>query len=300
MRLSAYFGKASFTFSFITLIFFASFAVGADVSYTFKISENGDTNAFIFISGNNVVDIPLPKDATGIQIDGGIYVDIPEGIEVSVGNSGRAVVAFKTSSYTGKVSDIWYFDAKLHMNSTAELQLPDDVQVVKTNPHATITRDNSLKIRWDDADVVNASYVFIGSAVSNVTPAEDDSRMLVTILLAVGITLILISLVFFSARRMRKKHGAKNTENVSREDPKINESQMNIIRAANPNEALVIRTVLKNNGHIRRNALEKESGLSKSSLASSLNNLEKKNIILIDRSFRVHYITFTDWFRNLK
>jgi len=50
---------------------------------------------------------------------------------------------------------------------------------------------------------------------------------------------------------------------------------------------------------MKRNKLERESKISKSSLANSLNNLEKKNILEIDKTYVVHTVKISDWFNKL-
>ena len=79
----------------------------------------------------------------------------------------------------------------------------------------------------------------------------------------------------------------------------MSDGQLNVIRAASSGEATVLRIMLKHHGHIKRNALERESELSKSSLASVLKNLERKKLLEIDRTFFVHHVSLSDWFRNL-
>ena len=145
---------------------------------------------------------------------------------------------------------------------------------------------------------------------------------LIELLIVVAIIAILAAIVFVGAglraylRRKRRSAqrglGQKASPGEAEESgrpldttadsdkPNITEGQMNIIRAANENEAKVLTLLLKHNGHLKRNVLEKESGISKSSLASALKNLEKKNIVGIDRSFHVHYITLSPWFRKLE
>src|SRR3989338_3613373 len=83
-----------------------------------------------------------------------------------------------------------------------------------------------------------------------------------------------------------EKHHLEELGDPNNSNPSnITEAQMNILRAANHNEGVVLRVILKHNGQVKRNMLEKETKLPKSSLASSLHNLEKKNIIEIDRTF---------------
>ena len=54
-----------------------------------------------------------------------------------------------------------------------------------------------------------------------------------------------------------------------------------------------------NEGRMKRSKLERESGVSKSSLAASLKNLERKKIIEVDRTYASHYVRFTEWFNGL-
>lgn len=52
-------------------------------------------------------------------------------------------------------------------------------------------------------------------------------------------------------------------------------------------------------GEMKRNRFESESRISKSSLENLLNNLEKKNIIGIDKTYVVHTVKISDWFKRL-
>ena len=50
---------------------------------------------------------------------------------------------------------------------------------------------------------------------------------------------------------------------------------------------------------MKRNKLEKLIGLSKSSLAATLHQLERRKIVDIDKSGKVHYVQLSEWFKNL-
>lgn len=71
------------------------------------------------------------------------------------------------------------------------------------------------------------------------------------------------------------------------------------MKALSENERAVIVLLSSNSGEMKRNLLERKSGLAKSSLASCLNMLERKNVVVIDKTSTTHYIRFTDWFKDL-
>jgi uncharacterized membrane protein len=72
-----------------------------------------------------------------------------------------------------------------------------------------------------------------------------------------------------------------------------------VLKTLTGNETKIISLLLQNNGGMRRNELERLSGVPKSSLASSLYNLEQRNIIRVDKSYAVHYVELTEWFKSL-
>ncbi|MFH1225010.1 MAG: hypothetical protein V1676_04365 [Candidatus Diapherotrites archaeon] len=71
------------------------------------------------------------------------------------------------------------------------------------------------------------------------------------------------------------------------------------MKALSENERKVISLLASAGGEMKRNILERKSGLAKSSLASCLNMLERKNVVIIDKTSTTHFIRFTDWFKEL-
>ena len=80
---------------------------------------------------------------------------------------------------------------------------------------------------------------------------------------------------------------------------KSDETKRHVMKALSQNEALIVEIMIQKEGQIRRNELEKQTKLAKSSLASSLYNLEKRNIVIVDKTNVVHFVKFTEWFNNL-
>jgi len=91
-----------------------------------------------------------------------------------------------------------------------------------------------------------------------------------------------------------------NKEDVNEEKIARSEKMQNLIANATDNEKKIIDVLTKHNGEMLRTEISRETGLSKSSLSVALNRLERKNIIEIDKTFTIHKVMFTSWFKSLK
>ncbi len=80
---------------------------------------------------------------------------------------------------------------------------------------------------------------------------------------------------------------------------KITQGMENVMKALTYNERVVVRILLEHDCMLRRNEIARGTGISKSSLAAALTKLEEKKIVEIDRTFIVHNVKLTNWFRSL-
>lgn len=253
----------------------------AEINYFFQVQDNGETNTTIEITAP--IQFKIPPDANP-SIEGGTLEK--EENTICAKTEEIAIITYATSYYTRKEKGVWHFEAETPSSTSIELTLPQQVHVVQSQPNANFEKEENWKLTWQNTtNSITVSYVSVNQAsFTQEKPIRTQNKnLIITILLLVAIGIYLV----ISKRK------------VPFLKPKITDGQLNIMRAANPNEALVMQILLKYNGRIKRNTLEKETKLSKSSLASTLKNLEKKNIINIDRTFFVHYITLTDWFKSL-
>lgn len=269
--------------------------------YILTIHSNGETSAIIEIAGQSIV-LPLPQDVLTPYIKNGSYESIDTGIKVT---GDKAVIEFTSSYYTRKEEGVWYFNAPLASGSGVKVILPKEVKVVQATPKPIVSKTTELTLTWLVADEISFSYVFLDDGYRPTEKKSNSWSLFWLVVLGIlGALLIVTGAAFFLKKKRQNEVLVEKNESLSNTaeeaSKNVTEAQMNILRAANHNEAVVLRTMLKHNGQIKRNMLEKETGLSKSSLASSLHNLEKKNIIEIDRSFHVHYITLSAWFKELK
>jgi len=255
------------------------------VSYDFEVLENGQTKAVIIVDGG--VEVSVPSDVSNPEIEGGSYSVLPTGMAV-VPDGGNAILSYLSSFHTKKQGGIWYFDAEIKEAESVSLLLPANVQIVQAEPRASIAKNSGVELSWKNVNQdIKVSYVVPLSVVDQeVVPQSSPNWMIVIIL---GLLLVIAVLIY-------RKIPAKDPPQIKVD---ITDGQMHVIRAANDNEALVLKVMIKYNGQIKRNKLEKETQLSKSSLASSLKNLEHKRIVDIDRTFHTHFLTLSDWFKEL-
>lgn len=259
-------------------------SIRAEVNYLFEVAENGET--FVTIDLDQKTSITFPPDADSPEIEEGTLEYVNENTAIADTNT-TATIRYASSYHTRKEKGVWHFEA-LTKADNIELILPQAVHVVQTTPKATLVKEETWQLTWENANNISASYVQVNQA--ELTPIQKPQKFQTEIILLIVILAITAAYYVYTSNK-KITHTTK---------PNISEGQLNIIRAANQNEATVIKIILQNNGHVKRNALERESQLSKSSLASVLKNLEKKNIITIDRTFFVHHIALTNWFKELK
>lgn len=266
-------GKWTCNLIVLTLLFAAPAL--AETTYDYVVSDIGETQA-------------------EIQRDTGTPIVLPD--DVSPTESTR--ISYTSLYHTRKEQGVWYFETTILRADTITLTLPQSVHVVQSIPVATFTKTNVWQLTWTNMSG-NISVSYVSTKPVSALPVQIPLTLPT---LPVVIILVMIAIAAYSYSRknqQKEKRKQKTPHEKKTDEPNVTEAQLNILRAANTNEALVIRTILAHNGHMKRNILERETKLSKSSLASTLKNLEHKNIVTIDRTFFVHYIGLTPWFKEL-
>ncbi len=253
-----------------------------DANYNIIVEENGNSLVIIELEGKGLVKVPF-QEGSGLKIKGALYTVNNNSVDVSIGSTKKAIVLYKTSLLTSKQKDVWNFRIKLadtKMNKVI-LAMPREVSIKETYPKAMIESSNYTKLMWEGSvDEIEVMYGFPEKAITveNIPEEESDKNVLLfpVILIAAAIVILLVFLL------MRGKSNKKN-----------------VIKTLSRNESLIVNIMMANKGSIKRNKLEKMSKLAKSSLANTLNNLEKKKIIEIDKTYTTHFIKFTRWFNEL-
>lgn len=138
-----------------------------------------------------------------------------------------------------------------------------------------------------------------------------DNYSLIYYIFAFGVVILAIIIILFYFSKQQRKPKKKEIEKVEEwkeEDEKIKKEEdvlvlskgkRNVMKTLSGNEIKIINTLLEHEGKMLRNDLEKISGIPKSSLSVAINNLERKNIIQVDKSEWTHEVELTEWFKSL-
>ena len=300
----------------VIIIFFSSAILSAQAmekpiaEYKIEVSKTGLVSVKLTINSSEKISLELPKDQPEGILEDAIILKEDQKYQITP-KTVPYTISYTTSYYTRKEEGIWYFSMPILNGSTINLTVPKEIQLVQIRPAAFIAKKKQLEIHWKSLEQnrIKLSYVFLKESIEENTNLDESKNSTVTLIISLITLAVLITgtIILRKSHFLKKSKSLKNKSVISKnlkqqrelKQPDISDAQLNIIRAVNKNEALIIEILLKFNNAIKRNQLEKETDLAKSSLASSLKNLEHKKIILIDRSFSTHYITFTEWFTEL-
>ncbi len=277
-------------------------ASALSASYDIVVGDFGDSFVVVNIDGSGEIELPLPADVQRLNVEGALYAKTETGdLALYVGKTGSASVTYETSIYTAKTGKVWTFSAYVPAGAAKDVNayLPKDADISNVQPSGkTEQLSNSEKIIWQLAPSqteVSANY-FMASAPR--TAIGNAVLLFIGILILVGIfgAVILLKQDFFknpmAPQPVVKK--AKKTDNE-----KISKGKKDVIKTLTDNETKIVDLLIANKGTLKRNKLEFESRISKSSLAAALANLERRNVVQIDRARTVHVVEFSEWFRKL-
>jgi len=269
-------------------------------NYNIVLEENGNTLVTLVVTGIGTINIPLPLDVKSPAVRDALYLKASNGVEVSIDAGGQSTIVYKTALLTSRDGGEWRFrmDLPALESATVILNVPETAAVSETTPNAAISHiGKSKSVIWNvkpqENQAVEAIYSFTSPAEPTTTTPREPSgggRGLTNIAygLLIVSTAVLATLVIISLARRRQA-------------PRVvlSPGKQNVLKTLTGNETKIIHLLLQNKGGMRRNELERVSGVPKSSLASSLYNLEQRNIIRVDKTYAVHYVELTEWFKSL-
>ena len=165
---------------------------------------------------------------------------------------------------------------KIELSNETIVSIPKETIIINTEPSAFIETLNYTKIIFNDENNLKITYNFPDKVINE--PGNNKKQIsFLPIILGIG---SIIS--FYVIIKLKKK---SNKENITKTFSK--------------NERLIVKALMENKGEIKRNLLERKTKMAKSSLANTLNMLERKKIIEINKTHTTHYIKFTRWFNDL-
>ena len=289
----------------IFAIVLALMPIGASAlsaQYDIVVGDFGDSFVAISVDGSGEVTLPMPADFENLNVEGALYAkNEAGGLELYIGGTGSASVSYETSVYTAKSGKTWTFSASVPAGIAKDVNayLPKQADISNVQPAGkTEQLSDSEKIIWQltpGQAEVSANYVITQEPRSAVANAV---LLLVVILILVGIfgAVVLLKQDFFGKNAVPQPVIKKA---IKAEKERENKGQKDVIKTLTDNETKIVELLIENKGTLKRNKLEFESRISKSSLAAALANLERRNVVQVDRARTVHIVEFTEWFRRL-
>ncbi len=166
--------------------------------------------------------------------------------------------------------------------------LGKDFELDEVIPRGAVeTGQNHTRLSWNltDQTKIYVTYRFVESDIQSEpgTTIHIDSQ---TMMLSAGIGVsILIALIVAAIAAY---------VNLKRRQKRLLMGKM--MGVLSGNEYMVVDILLKKGGGLKRAEVERASGLSKSSLAAVVNNLERKKVISVDRTYTSHYLEVRESF----
>ena len=286
----------------VILFLFAGLSSAQSGDYSLIVEENGNALVLISLTGAGTVDIPLPLDVSYPQVLNALFVESANGIEVSLDPDEPATIAYKSSMLTTKTQGNWEINMDLGLKEyTVQVSLPKNAVIKTTEPKASYTETSDSKnIVFEKVGGFQINYGFdskpdiepTSTTITTNNPTTttikkqgDEFSPAYIIIGALGVVIVAILGILIAYFIYRRRFSTSGMQKV--------------MRTLGGNEYKIVDTLLKNKSGMKRSDLERQASISKSSLALALNNLERKNIVEIDRSSTTHYLELTKWFRGL-
>ncbi|MEM2918367.1 MAG: hypothetical protein QXY62_02580 [Candidatus Altiarchaeota archaeon] len=282
--------------------------------YDITVAENGNSFVVIALDGNGTVNIPLPLDVESLIVENALYLQAENGIDILLADD-SAFIAYYSSILTSKKGDTWDFEMEIPILRTAEitLSLPKNVAIIETSPKAMIKNlENSVDVYWElknfgENKKISLSYKFLEAPMKTIVTTtflttkvstEEKQEIREEAIYIIAILVILI-VAFISYSKFKKRSNPKKIENGNDHGIILSKGKRNVMKTLSGNEIKIITVLLEHNGKMLRNELEKISGIPKSSLSVAINNLERKNILQVDKSEWTHEVELSEWFKAL-
>jgi len=259
--------------AFMVFLLACTSALALEPTYNIVVKDNGQSVVLVELEKGGTYTIKVPPDAQ-IEAKGALFVRNESTITAYTGSVKKGLIAYTTELYTAKIKDVWQFSADFGKDiPKITVVVPEQVYLKSFEPQPVI---HNNKLIFNNTKSVSVSYSFVANG-----PEEDVK----TVYIYLGLTGLALAGICFMVWYIKK--------------PKELSAQQNIVKTLPHNERRIINILLEHGGEIKRNLLERTSKISKSSLANSLNNLEKKNIIEIDKTFVVHTVRLSEWFKGI-
>jgi len=285
--------------AFILIITLSLPAAALSSTTNVVLEENGNSAVFMVFEGEGTVEVPLPLDVPEPLVEGALYVISQQGVQLSLEGDDTAVLSYTSSILTSKNEGVWSFSFQTPetKNNEVILSLPLNSNLKNVEPRGVVSvNEDSRVVNWQTSGrkTLSAAFEYTKASPTSTVSKEtttiesrqvDDETGLGDYLVYIILLVAIAAVILFSYQKKTKKPS---------------KGMIKVMRTLSGNEYKMVDTLLKQKEFgMRRSDLERASSLAKSSLAMSVTNLERKNIVDVDRTRTVHYIELSKWFKEL-
>lgn len=260
--------------------------------YTVDVDRSGFSSITLSMEGEEYAEVALPPDAGNLRIIGGSYQLINGSARISSGASGFTTFSFSSSSLTTKTSSGWRLSFSPAEGSSVQVYLPSYATLEDSSPQPerVSSDDSRTMVELGQPGIVSLYYRLEELPAAQGDGGSDIYLLAAAIVLAAGI----VAAALILRRRPGESAPAKKAPSLD-----ITPGKREMMETFNDNDRRIADILIARGGRMRRNELERKSGISKSSLAMALNRLEKRGIIDIDRGSTTHFVKLSDRFLRL-
>ena len=261
--------------------------------YTVETDRSGFSSVTLSTEGGQETNVLLPDDATDFRIVGGSYALEGDSAAIVPGQSGFTTFSFTSHLFTTKTGSGWKLSFSPPSDAIIRVLMPPYAVIGYSSPQPkTVTAEDSRTlIESEYSEVVNIQYTL--EEMPEPVSDQDQSPYLLT----AAIIVLAAILIFFIRPVLSKQTSAVETAH----EPTLamTPGKKEMMETFNENDLKIVEYLISNDGRSRRHELERKSGISKSSLATALNRLEKRKIIEMDRTATTHFVKLSDYFLKL-
>ena len=255
-------------------------------SYSVLVQESGNSIVIATVEGSGLYTIELPIDANP-EVRGALYLKEGNLLSLSIGSTEKAVIAYQTTTFTSK-DDSWRLNINLDTNYL-KVSLPKSANILSINPHAFVQEFDVKTVEFNQGQaeiLYNIDSINLAKYLDNMDTNKFETIVAYVILAA--LFLILLAGLYFFVRKPKRVKKEKRSSQKN-----------NVLKTLSNNEKKVVQILLENNNSAKRSMIERETRLAKSSLASTLYQLENKKIVELDKTHTTHFVKLTEWFTDL-
>ena len=253
-------------------------------SYNILVQESGNSIVLATLEGSGLHTIELPTDAQP-EVRGALYLQEGNILSLSIGSTEKAIIAYQTSTFTSK-DNAWKLN--INLDAPAKVSLPLSANILSVTPDAFVKETNVKTIEFQEGSAeitYQIENIDLQSYLDNLDTNKFET--IVTYVVIAALFLILLVGLFFLIKRPKRVKQAKTSH------------KNNVLKTLSNNEKKVVQIILENNNSAKRSHIERETKLAKSSLASTLTQLENKKIVEVDKTHTTHFVKLTGWFKDL-